>query len=52
MRSFYEGDTDIEILGKSVEGLYEEIGNLKNGMEAIQESLNEMKISNIHGLRP
>ena len=53
VRSFYEGDTDIEILGKSVEGLYEEIHNVKNGMETIQETLNDIKIGSMgQGLRP
>mmetsp|Transcript_10974 Transcript_10974/g.12341 ORF Transcript_10974/g.12341 Transcript_10974/m.12341 type:complete len:126 (-) Transcript_10974:53-430(-) len=53
VRSFYEGDTDIEILGKSVEGLYEELSNLKNGMEAIQETLTSMKGGGFsQGLRP
>lgn len=53
VRSFYEGDTDIEILGKSVDGLYEEIGNIKNGMESIQEMLSEMRDHNVGStLRP
>jgi potassium intermediate/small conductance calcium-activated channel subfamily N protein 2 len=43
VRSFYEGDTDIEILGKSVEGLYDEISNIRNGMETIQELLGDMR---------
>ena len=53
VRSFYEGDTDIEILGKSVEGLYEEITTIKHGMETIQEVLNEIKTNAIpQNLRP
>jgi potassium intermediate/small conductance calcium-activated channel subfamily N protein 2 len=53
VRSFYEGDTDIEILGKSVEGLYDEIGNIKSGMESIEQMLTEMKGNNLNpGLRP
>lgn len=53
VRSFYEGDTDIEILGKSVEGLYDEIGNIKHGMEAIQELLGEIKANGqAQSLRP
>lgn len=52
VRSFYEGDTDIEILGKSVEGLYDEIGNVKSGLETIQEHFEEMKGNNlIPGMR-
>lgn len=47
VRSFYEGDTDIEILGKSVEGLYDELGNIKTGMETIQEYLTEMRSNNL-----
>mmetsp|Transcript_21103 Transcript_21103/g.18710 ORF Transcript_21103/g.18710 Transcript_21103/m.18710 type:complete len:205 (-) Transcript_21103:49-663(-) len=43
VRSFYEGDTDIEILGKSVEGLFDEITYIKNGMESITDILNEIK---------
>lgn len=43
VRSFYEGDTDIEILGKSVEGLYEEISNLKTGIDTIHDVLTQMK---------
>lgn len=50
VRSFYEGDTDIEILGKSVEGLYDEMGNIKHGMETIQETLNEIKRGNGNNL--
>jgi len=47
VRSFYEGDTDIEILGKSVEGLYDEIGSIRSGMDTILESLKDMKGSNL-----
>jgi len=47
VRSFYEGDTDIEILGKSVEGLYDEIGSIRSGMDTILESLKDMKGTNL-----
>jgi hypothetical protein len=46
VRSFYEGDTDIEILGKSVEGLYEEISNLKTGISEINETLKSFQDGN------
>jgi hypothetical protein len=52
VRSFYEGDTDIEILGKSVEGLYDEIGNIKSSLETIQEHFEETRGNNLApGLR-
>jgi hypothetical protein len=49
VRSFYEGDTEIEILGKSVEGLYDELSKIKEGMEEIQEAL---KINRSNSLAP
>lgn len=53
VRSFYEGDTEIEILGKSVEGLYDEISKIKEGMDAIQESLRENRQNSLApSLRP
>jgi hypothetical protein len=49
VRSFYEGDTEIEILGKSVEGLYDELSQIKDSMQEIQESL---KVNRSNSLAP
>lgn len=39
VRGFYEGDTDIEILGKTIDGLYNQIVNVKETNKKIEKTL-------------
>lgn len=39
VRAFYEGDTDIEILGKTIDGLYQQITTVKETNKTIETYL-------------
>lgn len=42
VRAFYEGDTDIEILGKTIDGLYEQMSSIKTTNAKIETLLNDL----------
>ena len=42
VRSFYEADTDVEIMQKLIENLMEDVGALKGQQETVMESLNKI----------